>query len=53
MKDWEKELLRRAQEIFRQGEGELIFSVRRRADNSGVECILKGGDTARFINQNT
>jgi hypothetical protein len=49
MKDWEKELLRRARKIFRQGEGEINFAVRRRADNSGIECIIKGGDTVRFI----
>ena len=49
MNDWEKELLRRAREIYENGEGELTFRVRTRSDGKGVECILSGGDIVRFI----
>lgn len=51
MKDWEKELLKRAREIYKQGEGELTLKIRARSDGGGIECILSGGNTARWLEE--
>lgn len=50
-KDWERELLERAREIYQRGEGKLVFEVR---ESFGVkrkrfrDCIISGGETVRF-----
>jgi len=43
MKDWEKELLKRAQEIWHYGEGELNLRVRVNPNNKKKEWIISGG----------